>query len=867
MVCVATDHDSLGGKGANLVRLREAGFPVPEFIVLGTCEYREFVAANGLAAVIAERLARLRLDQRDESATPTVDVVAASEAIRAAFRRPMSTGQRERIAAAVSGLLNRPLAVRSSATAEDLPGASFAGQQDTFLDVRGLEAVLDAVVECWSSLWTARAITYRARNDVSQEAVSLAVVVQELVAAEASGVMFTADPLTGHRGHVVVDAVFGLGERLVSGQVVPDHFVVDERGTVLERDLQGERPALSNSQLDAVVRLGRQVAAHYGTPQDLEWTRVGDQIQLVQTRPITNLYPLPEPSAPDALWFSFGAFQGMLDPITPLGQDSLRSLLAGATPVFGAHVGYRTNHYLRPAGERLWIRLDDVLRTVPGHRGAPGFLAAADPNAAAVLRRFADEDAYAPARGSLRQVMHAMGPFVRRTLPRVLAALRRPRAARERLAREAEQVVTEVAGRLQFADSITTADRRLDARLGALDAFAAQAFPILLPAFAPIMAPSIALMLRLRALAARTGLPDAEALALGVLRGLPGNVTTEMDLALWDVARTIRADSASAEAFRELDAAALADGYLTGMLPLVAQEAVADFMRRYGMRGVGEIDLGAPRWGEQPEGVFRTIRAYLESGPGQAPDALYETGRRDAEATLERLAAASGPLAARQVRFAGSRLRGLFGARETPKFTLVRALGLLREGLQASGRDLVDAGVLTTADDVFYLHLDELDAVFPKAGFEHRDLRPVVAERRASHAREQRRARIPIVLVGDGRTFYDAGTPTDADLAGMGVSPGVVEDVVRVVDDPRTSELQPGEIMVCRGTDPAWTPLFLTASGLVTEVGGMVTHGSVVAREYGLPAVVGVAGATQTLRTGQRIRLDGTAGTITFVTD
>ena len=278
------------------------------------------------------------------------------------------------------------------------------------------------------------------------------------------------------------------------------------------------------------------------------------------------------------------------------------------------------------------------------------------------------------------------------------------------------------------------------------------------------------------------------------------------------------------------------------------------------MRGVAEIDLGTPRWREGPEGLFRTLASYLTIDPDRAPDVTYAAGRREAEEAIERIAAASTPAKARQVRFIGSRIRAMFGARETPKFTLVRALGMIRLALQASGRDLVAAGVLDDPDDVFFLRVEELHGAFGR-----RDLRPLVAERRAIRAREQRRTRIPIVLVGDGRTFFDAGIATDADLAGLGVSPGVVEGRARVVDDPRSSELQPGEIMVCRGTDPAWTPLFLTASGLVTEVGGLMTHGSVVAREYGLPAVVGVGGATEILRDGRRIRLDGTSGTITFL--
>lgn len=843
-----TDLDLLGGKGANLVRLRDAGFDVPTFVVLGTDEYRAFIAAHGLDAVIAAALTRPAAEASDE--------------IRAAFRRPLPAAQRARLTDAVAPLLDSPVAVRSSATAEDLPEASFAGQQDTFLDVRGLGAVLDAVVECWSSLWTERAIAYRTRNAVDHTAVALAVVVQEMVAAEASGVMFTADPLTGHRGRTVVDAVFGLGEQLVSGQVTPDHFEVETAtGRILERRLQGGRPTLSDAHLAALVALGRRAAERFGCPQDLEWTRVGDTLQLVQTRPITSLFPLPEGFPADALWFSFGAFQGMLEPIHPLGQDALRQMVTGAASLFGARLDYRTLPFLSVAGERLWIRADGLLRNGIGHRALPAIMNGVDPNAATLVKRFVLEDAYAAVPGSVRRalpgIVRALGPVV----PRLRGALFTPAEIRLRLDRNVDAVIAALGARLDAAARIPRPELRLAARLRALEEAGPHAFRTLLPDFFPIMGPSVAMTQRLRTLAARTGLPDADALALTTLRALPGNVTTEMDLALWAVAQTIRADADAAAALATGEPAALAASYLGGTLPVVAQDAVAGFMDRYGMRGVSEIDLGAPRWRDRPEAVFRTLASYVAIDPADGPDVAYERGRGAAEAAVARLAAASTPAQARQLRFLASRVRAMFGARETPKFTLIRVFGLLRTALDASGSDLVAAGILDAPDDVYFLHVDEL-----RGAFGRRDLRPLVAERRLVREREQRRTRVPVMLVGDGRTFYDAGAgDSDADLTGLGVSPGVIEGVARVVHDPATSGLQPGEILVCRGTDPAWTPLFLTASGLVTEVGGLMTHGSVVAREYGLPAVVGVVDATLRLADGPRVRLDGTAGTITYL--
>ncbi|SDL36282.1 PEP/pyruvate-binding domain-containing protein [Tessaracoccus oleiagri] len=833
-----------GGKGANLLRLRSAGFPVPDFVIVPTDEYRAFVAEYGLAATIEGALRS--------------DPGRASEAIRAAFRQPVPSAQRDRLLALVRPLLDGRVAVRSSATAEDLPGASFAGQQDTFLDVVGEEAVLGAVVECWSSLWTERTISYRDRNRIDHDAVALAVVVQEMVPAEASGVLFTADPLTGRRDVTVVDAVAGLGERLVSGAVVPDHFEIDASGSVVRRAPAGATPVLGDLVLRELAALGRRIESAMGGPQDVEFTVVADRLQVVQSRPVTTLYPLPVPSPRDAVWASVGAFQGMLEPITPLGRDVLQAAIGGAPPVFAAPaLDHRDNHYLAAAGERLWVRIDPVLRTRIAGR-LPGPIKGVDPNAAAVVAQLVESGEYRPRRANTLGLVRYLLPFVVRLLPGVLRGLRRPAAARRHVNERGRWLIDGLERRARDADGRGTPELRLAARVRAVHWFAEHAFTTMLPAFGPIMGPGIGMILVLRHLAARTGLPDADALALTGLRSLPGNVTTEMDLALWDVAKRIRANAEAREALGDPEASAAR--FAAGELPAVAQQGLRDFLDRYGMRGVAEIDLGVPRWRERPEEVIRTLAAYLTLEPGQAPDVLHEQGEREARAALRRLERASSPPAGRLIRFLGSRVRGLFGARETPKFVLVQCLGFLREALLRTGEDLVERGRLERAEDVFLLHLEELRDAFTLQGLAER-----VDERRSLRALEERRSRVPVIMVGDGRTFYDAGVPGDGDLAGLGVSPGIVEGRARVVEHPGSSALEPGEILVCRGTDPAWTPLFLTAAGLVTEVGGLMTHGSVVAREYGLPAVVGVANATEALAPGQRIRIDGTTGAITFL--
>ncbi len=354
---------------------------------------------------------------------------------------------------------------------------------------------------------------------------------------------------------------------------------------------------------------------------------------------------------------------------------------------------------------------------------------------------------------------------------------------------------------------------------------------------------------------------------LEITRGLPQNVTTEMDLALWETACAIKADPESLDVFTASDAPALTRNYLDAALPDAAQTAVTSFLERYGMRGVGEIDFGQPRWREDPTPVMQTLQSYLQIDAHSAPDVLFARGQQAAHAAIEKLAQEArsrlfGRLRERIVRGAARRVRVLMGVRESPKFFAVRVMGIARKALLEVGREFAEAGVIECAEDLSFLTLSELEVLSRN---EARNWKTLVIERRAIYEREARRRQVPRLLASDGRAFYEgvgASTDTGDVITGSPVSPGVVEGLVHVVLNPHDTRLTPGEILVCPGTDPAWTPLFLSAGGLVTEVGGMMTHGSVVAREYGIPAVVGVHQATTRLKDGQRIRVDGTTGRI-----
>jgi pyruvate,water dikinase len=887
--------ENVGGKGANLARLARAGYPVPGGFLIATSAYRAFVAANDFEQRLLERVRALQADKPEE-------LEAASEEIRRWFDAgPLPGELAEAMRAAYAAMGQSAVAVRSSATAEDLPDMSFAGQQDTYLNIVGEEALLKAVVSCWGSLWTARAIGYRARNGIPPEGVALAVVVQAMVMSEASGVLFTANPLTGARAETVIDATLGLGEALVSGQVEPDHYVVETAsGKILSKTLgakatiirgqegggvqvlrvpvaplQGsakgaeKTPALTDEAIGALTTLGSRVASEYNFPQDIEWAVTNGELFLLQARPITSLFPLPEAS-PDSftIWFSFGAVQGVLGPVTPMGSDAFRSVAIGAGQMFGVHLGYDEQTAMVPAGERLWIKISDVIRHPLGQRLFGMFLGFVEPSVEQILRGLASEPRLGAGQGKFTfTTARRLARFALPILGRMAGTMLNPQRARADFDALIEQGL-----RSAHAQRAPTGDihARLAQRLDFMQARMAATFPALLPRFISLFGPNMMMLNLLTRLTTEHAETDHgfSMLALEVTRGLPNNVTTEMDLALWKTATAIRADAASLAYFGETDAPALAARYLSGTLPPAAQDAIAEFMTRYGMRGVAEIDIGVPRWREKPAPIMQTLQSYLRiTDANAAPDVVFARGAQTAAEAIEKLAAAArrqrgGWLKEKLVRFAARRVRILLGVRESPKFYAVRVIGIVREQLLASGADFVAAGLLDRPDDLAFLHLPELEAL---ARGEQRDWKTLVAERRATYAREERRRQIPRVLVSDGRTYYEglgASTNTGNVISGSPVSAGVVEGIVHVIFDPHGAQLAPGEILVCPGTDPAWTPLFLAAGGLVMEVGGMMTHGSVVAREYGIPAVVGVDRATEVLKTGQRIRVDGSAGRI-----
>ena len=861
-----------GGKGHNLSILTRGGIDVPGGFVVTTLAYVDFVNQNN-----KELLTKI-----DATLTSHADDLdEASAIIQTEFRKQtLSTQLRTEIVERLSKLdPNVNLAIRSSATCEDMPGASFAGQHDTYLNVPHAE-VEKNIIECFASLFTPRSILYRNRNNLSDADANMAVVCQCMSSNQiASGVLFTANPLTGRRNESTLEAIPGLGEALVSGITEPDRYVVAQKGsehtikdkrigakskTIMAADGGGVKhetrtaeafEVLTGEDVKSIIDLGQTVQDLYdGAPQDIEWTKSAEgKISIVQSRPITSLFPTPNVATdPLQVFFSFNSVQGIIAPIYPAGQEVLRKGLLGGLirwVTWGKHGA--TGEFLQSAGERLFINVTNILQNVPGRKILTTAMKGIDPAGAAAIVELIEETGL--------EINSGVGPFfVMRAislfsiiLPRIITTVLFPDLMRDRLVRHLDRFVDEVEEKVSNTKGLS---ELLDIQYHVLESF----FPNMIPHLIPRMAAGFAPLAILGTLA--DDIPNGKDLVLSITRSLPNNITTEMDLKLWAVANVIQSDKESLQHFKSTDAEVLATEYLQKKLPVAAQDAVSEFMTEFGFRGLYEIDYGRPRWREQPAPLMNSLKSYIEINGDNAPDKVFANGEKVAdEAIIELSKVLNKP---RLVSFLAKRVRKLAGLRELPKFTAIRAMGIIRAKMLVEGELLASKGIIEASTDLFYLKTEELKAL---ANGELTDCKRIIIERKSVMASEDKRTRLPRVITSDGFAYF-GGTSKIVEganvLCGEAVSPGVYEGRIRVVHDPTKTKLNQGEVLCCHGTDPAWTPLFLSAGALVMEVGGLMTHGSVVAREYGIPAVVGLDKITERLTTGQLVRVDGSSGMI-----
>ncbi|MET7335110.1 rifamycin-inactivating phosphotransferase [Nonomuraea sp. NPDC005650] len=845
-----TQVAAVGGKGAHLGGLsRIEGVRVPAGFCVTTDAFRRILAEASSIGDRLDQLSRLNPDDREAIRTLSAEIRRTIEEIAIP----------DELAAAITGALAQlgeqaAYAVRSSATAEDLPTASFAGQQDTYLNVVGPAAILQHVSRCWASLFTERAVTYRRRNGFDHRKVHMAVVVQQMVFPDAAGIVFTADPVTGNRKVATVDAGFGLGEALVSGLVNPDVYKVRD-GEVVSKAVAAKKravhaepgggtrvlpidprrqelPALTDTQVVRLVRLGRRIEAHYGRPQDIEWCLVDDGFQIVQSRPITTLFPIPAARDRDNhVYLSVGHQQMMTDAMKPLGLSTWQ--LTAMAP-------------MHEAGGRLFV---DATRRLTSPASRAAFLELAgrsDPLMRDALETLLDRGDFVP---SLPDEGPAGPPVGGASAP----------------IETDPAIVTGLIERSQ--DSLAALRRDIRAKTGpALFDFLLEAFqehkrvlsdPLSIQAIMAGMEATWWLNDRLREWLGEKNAADTLTLSA------PGNVTSEMGLALLDVADVIRPHPEVVAFLQGVED----DGFLDELPKLAggaeARDAIEVYLDRYGMRCVGEIDITRPRWRERPTTLVPVILDNVRNFEPGAARRRFEQGRQEAEKkaqeVLERLRALpDGEHKAGETKRMIDRVRTFIGYREYPKYGIISRYFVYKQALLEEAERLVRVGVLPEKEDSFYLTFQELHDAARTNRVDDRLIR-----QRKDAFRSYQALTPPRVLTSDGEAITGAYRRDDVPagaLVGLPVSAGTVEGRARVILDMAEADLEAGDILVTAYTDPSWSPLFVAIAGLVTEVGGLMTHGAVIAREYGLPAVVGVERATRLIRDGQRIRVHGTDG-------
>ncbi len=848
--------DVAGGKGSRLALLFQQGLPVPAGFVLSCAAYRSFVDSNNLLPDIEAALHAV--DPHDQQS-----LAQAAARLQAAYMAAaMPQAVQSALLTAYAALAPAPaaVAVRSSASAEDSAAASFAGQHESFLHVEGAAALVTAVKECWASLWTARAIAYRQQRGMLAADQALAVVVQRMVQAELAGVLFTCNPLTSDPSQMMLNAGAGLGAALVHGHVTPETLVVDrERATVLEHDRGQSQQQLPAATLHELIRLGREIEALAGAPQDIEWACAAAQVWILQARPITTLAhggtSVAPPTAPgDDVWFvdeqapmqpgdlwtraNFG--EVLPYPVSPLTWSGFRSWGERMVQAQGGAGG-------PTLARRLYGRLyanEGAMRMMMVDMGVPTALF--DASWGSRRPDLPPHGSFRPLRllsrlpGMARGIMRAQ-----KQLGRSDASLpQKPAAAAERL-RAWKAEVLDVAQHTD-AELWTLLQTRWEERYLQMmqrhNMLSQQAF----------------VSFSLLSGALRRWLNDTVS-APHLLAGIAGIHSATMGQRLRELAQEIEHQGLSASILDGDQQQAL-ETLQTAPQAAHARELLAQFLADYGHHCIAEPELLVPRWVEQPTELLIWLAGYLRTASAAPSDAAETQAEAAITAVLGQLRGMRRRIVQRLLRSAQAAVR----ARDNSRFDLA-CLNLPRRRAYAElGRRWAQQGRLSAADDIFFLLHNEIEAAATNAAQAAEP--PIGARASARRAAYNFWCATPAPDTIDAHGQPLASLPSAAEgdvLRGLAVSPGCVEGRVRIIDAPQlVHTIQPGDIVVTRSTDPSWTPVFPLLKGLVLEIGGQLSHGAIIAREYGLPAVVNVLGALQHLRDGELITLDATNGCV-----
>ena len=846
-----------GGKGANLGELsRIEGIQVPNGFCITTDVYKEITDSNKEFNLLLDQLATLEAVDRKSISEISAKIRLLIEGI------PISSNIKSEIVDYLTKFDERDaFAVRSSATAEDLPTASFAGQQDTYLNIIGKEEILKYISKCWASLFTDRAVIYRVQNGFDHRQVSLSVIIQKMVFPQASGILFTADPVTSNRKTLSIDAGFGLGEAFVSGLVSADNYkirgveIVDKviatkelaiyglkEGGTETRQLasdQQDAQTLTDEQILQLANIGRQIEDYFGNPQDIEWCLADGTFYIVQSRPITTLYPIPEANDQNMrVYVSVGHQQMMTDAMKPLGLSLWQ--LTAARPMF-------------KAGGRLFVDVAPMLISPTNRKTILDVMGEHDPLIKDALVDITEREDFIKLLASDKEESPVIKSSKGKSFADIMAQIENDPAVAAKLIKHSEIAIEELKQNIQTKAGPDLFDFILEDGQSRRNLFSAQNLGAIVAAVDATTWINENMMEWL----GEKNVADA------LSQSAPNNITSEMGLELLDVADVIRPYPEVVAHLQLIKDDNFPDELTKLDGGQEARDAINAYLNKYGMRCAGEIDITKARWSEKPATLVPMILNNVKNFKPDAGKQKFERGRQQAlkkqQELLDSLSRLpDGEKKVRETKQMISLLRNFIGYREYPKYGIVSRSFIYKQALLKEAEKLLQANVIHEKEDVYYLTFEEFREVVRTKKSDYQ----LINKRKEDH-KFYKKLTPPRVITSDGEIIigkYKRENLLAGVIVGLPVSSGVIEGRARVILNMEDADIEDGDILVTTFTDPSWTPLFVSIKGLITEVGGMMTHGAVIAREYGLPAIVGVENATRLIKDGQRIRVNGTDG-------
>jgi len=847
-----------GGKAASLGEMIKSGLDVPEGFVVHTDAYKKFIKDNSIESKI-----KLLLQSDAVNAKKINEISAKIKSLFYEANIPNDISNEIKDSyKELTQSHGHAVVVRSSATVEDLPGASFAGQYSTFLNVIGEVDLIDHVVKCWASLWNSQAISYRFKQGISNDNISHGVIVQKLIDAKKSGIIFTANPVNNRRDQVLINASWGLGEAIVGGEVNPDEWVLDKNnGKIVKEQIANKEimavrrnkgislvsvhendrlaPTLNREEVFLLYRLAINAENYFNEPQDIEWAFIEGKAYLVQSRPITSLYPLPKknPKKPGVrIYLNMNSYsQAMKEPFTPMGEDLIYRAIQNTRKALGPKkISNDSLWYLSTAGGRMFVDITAFLRKESFWKKFRNVdYTDKDPVTTKALLEFLennrDEILGHKERVSYLKILNIrLIRYGWKIWREFVFGKKYPAEARERAKNNGRKFIADLK---QKCASLNSSYEKIE--------FIKKEIHLVFMAGAETLfyvASSSTAISKVKKMMEKY-LGDSKDLYL-VEKAVPYSVTTEMGIELMKLASYY---------------------YNKKTLPSDEDVEITDFLERFGHKKSVELDVGVPTWSEDTSYVISLIQSYMEKAYFEKALKEFEINKSVAVDTIKsiknRFLEKGYNRNAHEVERLLKGFREMFGVREESKFVITQGLQLVRFLLLDIGKELFQQGKLEDTQDIFFLKIDDLVS--------SENLKSIVATNKQIFE-NNKKINAPRLMTSSGEALYNAYEENTSDtLTGIPVSTGVFEGYARVLEKPEDGyKLNKNDILVTAGTNPAWTPLFLKIGGLVMEYGGSISHGSVVAREYGLPAVSGITNATTIIKTGQKIRINGESGTV-----